>query len=630
MRPLRAIAGTLIAVPLLAFGPGERAVPTRWALIVGVSDYLNYQDVEGGDLPGAARDAQAMRDVLVGRWDFPEGNVRMLLDGEATREGIREGITSWLMGNVQPGDNVVFFFAGHGAQVWDENGDEEDGLDETIAPADVDPSSPEFDITDDELGEWLRALPSGNVVYIHDNCNAGTGTRDVTPFARARKLARNVDALPRPAGASTRRALPGQEDESGFDLDDVEVLELAASQPDQAAIDAYFPGEGGTEPFHGGAFTTFLIQQLWRAPANVTYEDVFRTVAETLEQNRFQQDPHLSESVTMKSAPLFFVEGGTGTARAAALPILGVAGDRVELGAGAAFGLTDGSVVETEGGAQVLLERVERDRATGRRLAGNPAVGQRARVSGFRFPRTVLRVAAGGVGSEILAALRGQLEAGSGVELAEGEGEFSHLLLRRRGTELRLIGQDGFPRSERPFPAEVSAAAELARHLTREASALRLADMENVAPGFGVTLTMANGRTSYGLGEKVAFEATSERDGYLTLVDLGTDGTVTVLFPNEFDRENRVRGGAPFRFPTAAMGFEIEVQPPAGRGMVRLFVTPEPLDLPLVEGFFQGRTDAAEVVAAALERAVGTIPGAPGAVQLDGWATTTLVYDVTR
>ena len=31
----------------------------------------------------------------------------------------------------------------------------------------------------------------------------------------------------------------------------------------------------GTEAFHGGAFTTFLLQQLWRAPANATYEDVF-------------------------------------------------------------------------------------------------------------------------------------------------------------------------------------------------------------------------------------------------------------------------------------------------------------------------------------------------------------------
>jgi len=525
---------------------------------------------------------------------------------------------------------VVFYFAGHGAQVWDENGDEEDGLDETIAPVDVDPTSPAFDITDDQLGEWLRALPSGNVVYIHDNCNAGTGTRDVTPFARARKLARDVDALSRPAGSSGRRALPGQEDESGFDLNDVEVLELAAAQPDQAAVDAYFPGQGGAEPFHGGAFTTFLVQQLWRAPAGVTYEEVFRTVSESLKQNRFMQDPHLSDAVTLKRAPLFFVEGGTGSGGGAALPVLSVNGSQVEVAAGAAFGLTEGSVLATDGGAQILVERIGAESAMGRTLSGRTSAGERARVLGFRFPETVLRVGTGGIGSELVSALRRELGSQAGIELVEGEGEFAHLILRRRGSEVRVLGQDGFPRTERPFSAEVASAAPLAEHILKEASALRLADMENVAPAFGVTIAMSSGRTSYGLGEKVAFEVTSERDGYLTLVDLGTDGTVTVLFPNEFDRENRVRAGQRFAFPTASMGFEIEVQPPAGRGMVRLFVTAQPLDLPVSEGFFQGRTDAAERVSAALQQAVGAIPGAPGAVRLDGWATTSLVYDVTR
>jgi hypothetical protein len=31
----------------------------------------------------------------------------------------------------RPGDLVRFYFAGHGSQAWDVNGDEEDGLDET-------------------------------------------------------------------------------------------------------------------------------------------------------------------------------------------------------------------------------------------------------------------------------------------------------------------------------------------------------------------------------------------------------------------------------------------------------------------------------------------------------------------
>ena len=337
-------------VPLLAFGPSERIAPTRWAFVVGISDYINFDDVEGGDLPGAERDALAMRDVMVARWGFPEENVRLLLNQDATRSAIEAGLREWLPANVRPGDQVVFYFAGHGSQVWDENGDEDDGLDETIAPADVDPLNADFDIIDETLGEWLNALPTTNVWYVHDNCNAGTGTRSVTPFARARKLGRDPAVLPG-SGATGRRALPGQaEDVSGFDLDDVNILEIGASQPNQAAVDAYFEGSDGSEPFHGGAFTTFLVQQLWRAESGTTYQDIFEQVRESLKQNRFNQDPYLSEDSELAGAPIFFVDGGGEIGAIRGIPVVSASNGTVELGAGMALGLTRGSELRTESG----------------------------------------------------------------------------------------------------------------------------------------------------------------------------------------------------------------------------------------------------------------------------------------
>ena len=340
MNRIRTILILAIATPLLAFGPGPAAT-NHWALIVGVSDYINFEDVEGGDLPGAERDASAMRDVLVARWGFPTENIHLLLNRDATRAGIEQQINGWLKTNAQSGDQVVVFFAGHGSQVWDENGDEDDGLDETIAPSDVLPDSPANDITDDVLGEWLRALPTRNVVYIHDNCNAGTGTRAVTPFSRARRLDRSPSALP---GAG-RRAIGNLEDLSGFDITSQDVLELAAAQPDQAAVDAYFPGADGAESFHGGAFTTYLVQQLWRAPASSTYEDVFKSVRQKLEINRFQQEPQISADVPLRTEKLFSLAGVSGAAGAAFVPVVSVTGATAQLGAGQALGITTGSVL---------------------------------------------------------------------------------------------------------------------------------------------------------------------------------------------------------------------------------------------------------------------------------------------
>ena len=626
MRRIAPLAVVLAAVPLLAFGPSERVAPTRWALIIGISDYINFDDDDGGDLPGAERDAKAIRDFLLSRNYVAPDNVRMLLSREATRANIEAGLTEWLPANARPGDQITVFYAGHGSQMWDESGDEDDGLDETLAPADVSPTSTEFDISDDEFGAWLTNLPTDNVVVILDNCNSGTGTRDVTPFSRSRQLGRDIEQLTKPA-AVTRRALPGQEDETGFDPSGVEVLELAAAQPHQAAVDAYFPGEGGGEPFHGGAFTTFLVRELWRAPADMTYEEAFDRVRDALKRNRFEQDPHLSEDVTAKGLPLFFLEGGENVVSEAFLPVLAVSGGIAELGGGQALGITSGSAFETASGARMVADEVTPDRVRARILEGRVAVGDQARMTGYRFPVNPLTIGVSAVGTATVDALRSGLEGVESVVLVEDPEAFSDLLLRRRGSVLRLVGMDGFVRDSVPTGPE--GVEEIVTHFKREAAAKRLGDMDNIAQPFGLKVWFAGNRTSFGIGETVQFHAESEREGYLTLVDLGTDGTVSVLFPNGADPDNRVRAGQRISFPVES---EIQVQPPAGRGMTRAFLTPEPLDIPLAldDDFIFGDVLLADIIAEAVRKAAGDVKGAPGAVRMDSWGSASLIYEIHR
>ncbi len=621
------IAALLAVVPLLAFGPAERTTPTYWALLVGISDYINFGDEVGGDLPGAEHDARVMRDVLVERWGFPPENVRMLLNQEATRAAIVEAMTEWLPANARPGDHITIFYAGHGSQMWDESGDEDDGLDETIAPADVRAEITEFDISDDELREWLAALPTDNVVVFLDNCSSGTGTRAVTPFSRTRQLARDVRALEKPPTLA-RRALTDEVDRTGFDSSDGRVLEISAAQPNQAAVDAYFPGDEGTEPFNGGAFTTFLVRQLWMAPSSATYEQIYRQVSEALKRNRFEQDPYLAEDVPLKRAPLFFLEGRSGGAADASLRVLETDGETALLGGGAALGITTGSYFETPGGARLVVEEATQERTTVRVLDGTVAEGDRARLTGYRFPRPALRVNVGGVDTRTASALAAALADVDDIVLVENTEEFAHLILRRRQNEIRVVGMDGAVRHT--FPAGAEGSEDLAAILRMEAAAKRLGDMENPAPSFGLEVWLAGGKTSFGVGEAVTFHARAERDGYLTLVDLGTDGTVTVLFPNPYDRDNRVRGGQEIVFPSPEMESEIRALPPVGRGLVRAFLTQQPLDVPVGEDFTTGDVLLADRIADAVREAAGAIPGAPGAVRLDGWASASVVYEIRQ
>ena len=637
MRRYGPIAVLLAIVPLLAFGPDEgRSTPTHWALIVGVSSYINFpKDQPGGFLPGAENDARSVRDMLVSRFHVPQDHIRMLLSHQATRAAIKDGITDWLVKNARPEDNVVVYFAGHGSQVWDGpptadhphvvDGDEDDGLDETLAPTDALPASDKNDIIDDEFNNWLAELPTTNVLVILDNCNSGTGTRSVTPFSRARRLGRDVNALPKPASVA-RRGIGDQPDKTGFEVKQAKVLELSAAQPSQAAVDAYFPAQDGAAAFHGGAFTTYLVRQMWRAPANATYEDVFKEVAEALKQNRFEQQPYLSEDVDLKSSDLFAVVGGNAEAADASLPIQSVSGTEVVLGGGLPLGITAGSVFETTGGAHLVVDSVSQESSSATIASGSVTAGERARLVGYHYTVAPLLVNVAGIDTRSADALKRALQGNTSVRLVDQENAYSQLLVRRRGNMLRVIGADGFLRHD-SIPLGDAGAKTLAGTLRQEAAAKGLGEMDNPAQPFGVKVSLAGGKTSFGLGEDVSFHATSDRDGYLTLVDLGTDGTVTMLLPNQYTPPMKVKAGQAVDFPTAASQVELQMLPPTGRGLVRAFVTPEPLDITIPKGsdYAAGDESFAKAIAEAVKKAAGTINGA---VRVDNWATASVVYDI--
>jgi hypothetical protein len=295
-----------------------------------------------------------------------------------------------------------------------------------------------------------------------------------------------------------------------------------------------------------------------------------------------------------------------------------------ELGGGVALGITTGSVFETESGARLTVESVTQTASMARVTGGSPKVGEKAKLVAYRFASEPLRVNTAGIDSESAAALAQALGDTKDVVLVPEEDAFSHLLLRRRGSELRIVGSDGFVRHE-GIGMGRGGAADLAGRLRQEAAAKQLADMENPAQVFGVDIRLEGDKTAFGIGETVSFHATSERAGYLTLVDLGTDGKVVMLFPNAHQPAVKIEAGQTLSFPTEEMGFELQIFPPVGRGMVRAFVTPEPLDVPMQGEYPEGDERFAAAIAAAVMKAAGVVSGA---VRLDSWSTASIVYDI--
>jgi len=100
-----------------------------------------------------------------------------------------------------------------------------------------------------------------------------------------------------------------------------------------------------------------------------------------------------------------------------------------------------------------------------------------------------------------------------------------------------------------------------------------------------------------------------------------------MLIPNGDQPSLRIEAGRSLTYPSSDSGVELMALEPAGRGMVRVFVTAEPLGIRIGDGetYAYGGTEFAQVVTEAVKQVVGS---QDGAVRLDSWATASIVYDI--
>jgi hypothetical protein len=158
--------------------PGDRA------LLIGLDQYENPKL----NLRGSVNDARNMQQLLIDVFHYRPEQIRMLTDAQATRANILKAFDEWLIRDSAPGARVFFFYSGHGAQVPDLNGDEEDGLDETLVPYDTrvevrgNNKVLVNQVIDDEIDERLKRVADRKVTVVVDACHSGTITRGADPM----------------------------------------------------------------------------------------------------------------------------------------------------------------------------------------------------------------------------------------------------------------------------------------------------------------------------------------------------------------------------------------------------------------------------------------------------------------
>lgn len=155
----------------------------KHALVIGIG---NYPDVDyGWHLINGDNDIIIVCDMLETN-GFSSQNIIVLRDAQATYKGIITAFNN-LKARAKTGDMIYIHFSGHGQQITDLDGDEEEGFDEAWIPYDaLQEPTPSYHgerhLTDDWLNEELMQLRkkvgiNGRIIVISDACHSGTGTR---------------------------------------------------------------------------------------------------------------------------------------------------------------------------------------------------------------------------------------------------------------------------------------------------------------------------------------------------------------------------------------------------------------------------------------------------------------------
>jgi hypothetical protein len=184
--------------------------------------------------------------------------VKTLLTKQATREAVLNEIRA-AAAVCKAGDIFVLTNSSHGGQLPDLNGDESDGMDETLCMYDG-------EIVDDELFHALGAFAAGvRVLVISDSCHSGTVARMMMPVHQGASVAA-VRSMPPDVALATYHANGDAYDailsrpelrEARANLK-ASVLLISGCQDNQTSLDGTYNGLfTGTllRTWNGGAFT---------------------------------------------------------------------------------------------------------------------------------------------------------------------------------------------------------------------------------------------------------------------------------------------------------------------------------------------------------------------------------------
>lgn len=254
------------------------------ALLVGINQYPDPRN----SLRGCINDILDMENFISQKTKvYPTSGIKKLTDRAATKKGILTQL-EWLIEGAEAGDQLLFHYSGHGAQLPCKKLDtgtleEVDGLDEIICPYDFD-GTDATTIRDNDFEAVFSRIPKGvHFIWISDSCHSADLSRDpIVGLEEHSVLFRNFGGLHIAAGAQRVAATTPS---SPLAPTHLQGALLSACASHELSADAYINNR------FNGAFTHYLIKNLFAHAEHLSMQSIIQLVKKDLEDNYYDQRP---------------------------------------------------------------------------------------------------------------------------------------------------------------------------------------------------------------------------------------------------------------------------------------------------------------------------------------------------
>lgn len=112
---------------------------------------------------------------------------------------------------------------------------------------------------------------------------------------------------------------------------------------------------------------------------------------------------------------------------------------------------------------------------------------------------------------------------------------------------------------------------------------------------FKVEVVPVGGKKKYRVGDELELKFRSNKDAYVTVIDIGTSGKVRTLFPNKWRRDNQVEKDKWYRIPHGDSDYTLKVKGPEGVNFVKVIATRDRFDFVPRTALEEGEGPFAEV-----------------------------------